>query len=490
MRPLTIPTTDSNLPSFLHPLYVEAQSELEMVSDVWTDLKNCQTTYLPKEDKEPYRAYHNRLNRTQFDNRFKPTVKGHAGLLSNFVLSKDIPASIESHKKNIDQQGNSLVSLLTEADEMVLRDGGCGIVVEYPTDPVDRLGQPLITSAADEQLFELRPYLVLINRRDILNWAIEYHAGKPFISFAVIRKSEFIQDGLFGIKVQTFYRVLTPGRFSDYLLKVGADGRWTSEQIRQGETSLNRVPLVWYSISENTLFQADPPFLNLARLNIEHLQKRSGLNEVLHKCNLPVPVRKGLIRSFDDLKSPVAKLVIGPNSVVDIPDNGDFYFAEPTGAAIAATQADIEKLEGAMDRLSLAFLTGGEVQKTATEVVLDTAQTQASLRGMAERKKSAVEQVFDLWAQYTGEQKGGTIEINARVLQVPATPQDVQVILEAMGLKISTRLGLEMLLQRGWLPQDVDLEREISLTEVRMDESMFATVERAAAEVDKIDDTV
>lgn len=462
------PTTDSSLPSFLHPLYVEVNADLEWVFDVWQDLKDCKAAYLPKEEKEPQQAYQNRLSRTQFDNRFMPAIKGHAGLLSNFVLSEDTPASMALYEKDIDQQGNSLRSCLSEADEMVLRDGGCGILVEYPPEPIDLEGNPLINNAADEQAFKLRPYLVLLDRRDILNWEIEYRAGKPFITFAVIRKSQFVREGLFGTKLLTFYRVLTPGRFEDYEL-VFTQGQWRSILINQGETSLDRVPLVWYSISENKLFQGAPPFMNLARLNVEHYQKRSSLNEVLHKCNLPVPVRKGLIQSIEDLVKPVAKLVIGPNSVVDVPETGDFYFAEPRGTAIGATQADIEKLEGAMDRVSLAFLTGGEAEKTATEVVLDTAQTQATLMGMAERKKSAIEQVMDLWSGYTGEEPGGSIEVNAKVLQLPPNPQDVQVILDAMGIKISNRLGLEMLLQRGWLPQETDIEAESQLTEMPLE---------------------
>lgn len=460
------PAADKNLPSFQHPLYVEVADDLQWAIDCWNELKDCKANYLPKEEKEPDQAYTNRLTRSQFDSRFAPALRGHAGLLSEFTLTGEAPQTVRDYEKNIDQQGNSLTTFLTEVDEMVLRDGGCGILVEYPPEPKDEQGNPLIQSAADEQAFEMRPYLVAIDRRDIINWDIEYVQGKPFIKFAVIREHHLVPDGEFGCEPKTYYRVLRPGSFEVYELEQ-SNGKWraTLHPELSGETNLDRVPLVWYSISNNKILQGNPPFLNLAKLNVEHFQKRSSLNEVLHKCNMPVPVRKGLIKSVQDLLKPVIKLVIGPNSVVDIPSDGDFYFAEPTGNAIAATQADIEKLEDAMDRMSLAFLSGGEVEKTATQALLDSAQIGATLKSMQLRKRSAVEQIFDLWIEYTGEKTAGSIEVSAKMLQLPPNPQDIGLILDAMGVKISNRLGLEMLLQRGWLPQDTDIDAEAALSE-------------------------
>ncbi|MBD1995996.1 DUF4055 domain-containing protein [Leptolyngbya sp. FACHB-541] len=458
------PTNDSSLPSFVHPQLAAVAEELGLVWDVWSELKDCKERYLPQENAEPPQAYKNRLKRSQFDSRFKPALKGHAGLLSDFVLTQDVAKSINDNERNIDQQGNDLTTFFTEVDEMVLRDGGCAILTEFSPEPVDGEGNSQIQTAADEALFELRPYLVAIDRRDILNWDVEYRQGKPFINLVTIRERRLVREGLFGTAEKTFYRVLQPGSFQVFEL-VHSGGKWRADVVEEGTTTLNRVPLVWYSISESKLFQAQPPFLNLARLNIEHLQKRSSLNEVLHKCNLPVPVRKGMVKSLADLIKPIAKLIIGPNSVVDVPTDGDFSFAEPTGNAIASTQGDIVKLEDAMDRVSLAFLSGGEGQKTATEVVLDTAQTQATLKGMARRKASSVEQIFELWTDYTKEKVSGSIEVNEKILQLPPDPQEVQIILDAMGVKISNRLGLTMLLQRRWLPIETDVEAELKLIE-------------------------
>lgn len=465
------PNTDSALPSFVHPALADVQAELTLCLDVWNELRgDLQANYLPQEPKEKPDAYKKRLGRTKFDSRFAPAIRGYAGLLSDFMLSDDVPSSITDAQKNIDQQGNSLKSFFTSVDEAVLRDGGCGILVEFPPEPTDDEGNPLIQSAADERAFELRPYLLQIDRRDILNWDVEYVQGKPFINQVVIREHREVKSGRFGCELVVRYRVLFPGGWEIWKIVPDPNGKsgWRADLLEQGQTNLDRVPLVWYSVSEGKLFQGLPPFLNMARLNIEHLQKRSDLNECLHKVNMPVPVRKGAVKPGGAAaKTPTQtppSLTIGPNSVVDVPVDGDFYFAEPTGAAIAASQADIDKIEKSMDRVSLAFLSG-DGDRTATEVILETAQTQATLKGVGERKKSCIEQVFDLWCDYTGDSEPGSIEQNEKILQVPPSPQEVQVILDAMGVKFSNRLGLMMLMQRGWLPDETDIEAELKLIE-------------------------
>lgn len=455
------PTNEPGLPSFLEQEYRDIEPDLQLVLDCWNSLKDHKALYLPQEEYEPSRAYQNRLDRTRFDNRFEPAIKGHAGLLSDFQLTEDCPDSLRQAVENIDLQGNDLTVIFQQLDEMLLRDGGVALLVEYPKE------DPSITTSLDLLQSGRRPYLIPIDRRNILNWETETIGGIPTITRVTIREYRKVKTGLFGSKVKIYYRVLTPGAYTVYEVVLGETG-WQAVLIEEGETDLNQVPIVWYSISGNELFVGKPPFLNLAGLNIEHFQKRSSLNEVLNKCNLPVPVRKGLIRSVQDLAKQVVKLIIGANSVVDVPADGDFYFAEPTGAAIGATQADIAKLEGAMDRESLAFLTGGEAQKTATEAIIDMAQTQCTIKGIARRKENAFQRLAVLWCAYTREQpptQSAGIKVNESILTPPANPQEVQVILDAMGIKISARLGLQMLLQRKWLPTDTNIEAEVAQIE-------------------------
>lgn len=306
-----------------------------------------------------------------------------------------------------------------------------------------------------------RPYFVRIDRRNILNWRIEYSNGQPSLTQVSIREIRTEPDGRFGSRQATYYRVLVPGGYTVYQIDMEG-GKPSLKIVEQGETSLDEIPIRYYSVTSSDWFEAKPPFVNLAELNVLHFIKRSQLDEVLRKCNLPTPVRK-VGRNMDELRK-MPPLVIGPNSVVDVPLDGDFFFAEPSGTAIAATQSDIERLEEAMNKVSLSFLTGDSTNRTATEVLLNSAQTQASLREMSARKASVIESCFQLWVKYTGESTVGGVEMDKRILQAPPTYQDVQTILNAIGVQISRETGLKMLVQRGWLPDDFDLDHELRLT--------------------------
>lgn len=456
--PPTNSINPNNLPSTLSGAVTAYQSNLILLLDCWNNLEGQEKIYLPKEAKEPPPAWSDRIRRTTFDNRFEPAIKDYAGLLSIFNLNDDVAQSILDNKNNIDQMGNDIWTFFHEADQYCLRDGWCGVMVEYP--PED----PNIDSQADLLESDRHPYLVLIDRRDIINWRTAKINGKPTLTQVTIQETRLEPNGDYGEQQAIYYRVLRPGEY--FIFQIMQQGNQQQLVLaEQGKTSLPSIPLVYYSVTESDLFAAKAPFLNLAKLNIEHYQKRSQLNEVLRKCNLPVPVRKGLIRTVDDIKK-VPPLVIGPNSVLDIPSEGDFFFAEPTGVAITASRDDIRDLETAMDRMTLDFLTSGEHQRTATEVVLDSTKTSANLKGVSRRKESAVQQIFSFWVQYTGESEGGGISQDESLLSIPLTSDQIDKLenLETAGI-ISHRTLLLLLKAGKVLPRQFDIDAELVATE-------------------------
>lgn len=455
--PFTQVIPQTNLPSTKICQVSAYESELQLLLDCWNELKEAERLYLPREAKEPNQAYFERIRRTHFDNRFEPAIKDYAGLLSIFSLNDDVAQSILDNKGNIDSLGNDIWTFFHEADQMTLRDGWCGIMVEFPT------ADPSIVSQSDLLASDRHPYLVVIDRRNILNWRLSQVNGKPKLQQITIQEHRSTPVGDFGEQTTTYYRVLRPGEWWLYqIIESETQNHQQLLKISSGTTSLTDIPLVYYSVTESQPFAAKAPFLNLAKLNIEHYQKRSQLNEVLRKCNLPVPVRRGLIRTMDDIKK-APPLIIGPNSVLDIPVDGDFFFAEPSGSAIASTKEDLKDLEAAMDRMCLNFLTSGQHQKTATEVLLDSTKTSANLKGVARRKESAVQQIFEFWADYTLEETSGTISLDESLLQMPLTSEQIDKLesLAVQGL-ISHRTLL-LLLQAGKvLPRQIDINAELN----------------------------
>jgi hypothetical protein len=148
---------------------------------------------------------------------------------------------------------------------------------------------------------------------------------------------------------------------------------------------------------------------------------------------------------------------------VDVSSEGDFYFAEPTGAAITGTQNDIASLQKAIDRVSLAFLSGGkEGAMTATEALLNTAQVTTTINTIARRKESVVQSIFEWWVFYTGEKTIGSIAIDDSIIQPAMTDQGAQIVLDQIGVSMSREFALGILQARNWLPEGVDVEAELA----------------------------
>jgi len=189
---------------------------------------------------------------------------------------------------------------------------------------------------------------------------------------------------------------------------------------------------------------------------------RSDLQELLHKCAMPVPVRKGAPTGANGKKAP---LVIGPNTAVDLDDNGDFTFAEPTGRSLERHQAEITHVEALMDRSGLNFLYGANI-KTATEASLRASQISSQVSSLIRNKTSSFVGVMRLWATYAGEIQTLTTEsgiaINDSLINRPIDPSGIaqMINLHTSGL-LSKRTVLDELQRGGILDPDMKIEAEL-----------------------------
>ncbi|MGL5060909.1 MAG: DUF4055 domain-containing protein [Microcoleus sp.] len=464
---------DPNLPNYVHDDLRAFEKELKVVFDAWNDLRDGFKDYIFKEREEPIDEYEKRLKSTVFDNLFKPAIKSYSGLLSRFKLLDATPKSIVQAIDNVDGRGNSLEVFLQDADDNVLRDGATAFIVDFPDTSELNIVTPLDLTRSG-----VRPFFALINRRDLINFDFDIEQGVHRLSFAIIRSERQERDGLYGRKTTEIFREFRRGdessNFQCYYMEweISEDKKKKKVAIQLGETryySSREIPIVIYSATDRDPLATLPPFLNTAMLNIQMLRKQCQLDEVLRKINFPVPVREGAAM----VASPSAPggfaypaLTTGSNHVVDLPIGGKFYFSEPTGAAIAATQEDIKNLRLAIDRVSLAFLGGQRSgSMTATEALLNTAQVTTTINGIARRKESVVQELFALWCSYTGEAIGedAGIAIDDSIIKPPMTEVGEQVVYQALNDRIiSPTVGYLKLKEGGALPEGISIEEEIA----------------------------
>ncbi|XHX80958.1 MAG: DUF4055 domain-containing protein [Stenomitos frigidus ULC029] len=494
------PFDNPDLPSYQHPSYRAVLPALIMIQDLWQGqwswMQNGAVTaldvakkYLPQEEKETDASYKARLLRSPFDNYLKDAIVGFSGLLSTLLVGETVIDSVKENIQDVDLTGSNLATFWSYCTESALKHGCTSVLTEYPQDPLDEEGNPIIQDLEIEREIRLRPYFCHIERYDILNWKRHFEHGKMILDVVVIRETVSEPLGIFGLTEVTQYRVLEPGAFSVWRIYEDDLGLPMAVIHESGlmldakKAPLPVIPLTLFSVTEADPFSAMPPFLDLLALNIRHFQSTSDYYEILRLCNLPVPVRTGVVVPGQVDFSNVPDAVIGPRSMIDVPIGGDFAFAEPSGATVEATRNSIKDLEDAIERKTLAFVGNGEAARTATEVSLKSAQTQATLQNMGVLKESAIEEALKHWALYLGmTEGGGTIECVKDVLTGPFDAQKIQAL---SALVTATQLDLETfleLLRDGKvIKKDADIPKIVSLVKAAKAEAMQQTLDAMAA---------
>jgi len=214
---------------------------------------------------------------------------------------------------------------------------------------------------------------------------------------------------------------------------------------------------------------------------------RSDLQELLHKCAMPVPVRTGARIGPDGRPVP---LVLGPNTAVDLDaEGGKFEFAEPSGRSLERHQAEIRHVEELMDRSGLNFLYGANI-KTATEASLRASQIASQVSALVRNKTAAFNMVMRLWAAYNGELNQITAEsgiaMNDSLINKPLGASEIAqlVNLYSQGI-LSKRTILDELQRGGILDPELKVDDEIARTEEdrkeELDQSIDETMKRQEA---------
>ena len=461
------PTDDPSLPSFVHPGLKEVTADLEMVRDCWDLLREAKAKYLPKEPKEPQRAYQGRVMRSKYPAFYRDGVVGFAGALSRWSL-RSAPTSFEAAQDNIDGEGTSLKAFLLLADALVLRDQGCLLMVDMP--------KSLPDSRGDEKALRRRPLLTMAERSSVLNWRTTKVAGREVPMAVTVREFHEVEVGGFGVEVEPRYRVMEGGTWRLIRLVAGKGrGRtsWAMEVVEEGvftgagSTPLTAPPVVWYSGAVGGGFGRGLLMLqSLAELSLAWYRKDSDQEELLHRCALPVGVRKGVPGAMGaDGQVRSAPLEIGPNSIVDIPNaDGDFRWEEISGSSLELREKSLERLEGLMDRQTLAFLMSGSANdRTATEAILAGAQLTASLAGVAEAKASVIQSVMALWAEMAGEQLPGDagLAMEKGLVEKPIDIDTLRETREWFNAQLLRRgTAVSVFGRAGLLPQGVTAEDE------------------------------
>ncbi|MDJ0723725.1 MAG: DUF4055 domain-containing protein [Prochloraceae cyanobacterium] len=395
------------------PDYLKNLPTLIYLEDMWTGLENWYKDgividvlkaerYLPKFKYEDDGIYRNRLALTSWDDKFKRTIEQDlAGLLSKMVVS-NLPPTLEENINNVDLSGNSLDVVLKTLDVLSLRDGSAFCLIDFPNEspPQNELERRRLRSRQ-------RPYLVPIPRKQIINWKYSNASGNLTIEQVVIKREIKKYLDRFDRQYVTQYLVLEPGTFEIY---EKTDAVSTEELIlvNRGQTSLDFVPIVGYSLHSSDPFLADFPLKCIADLNLDLYRYDADLKWSQHLANCPTlvyetmsKVKDGTLQGTQQTKQD-EELKIGAGQIIFA--ESKVYWLELEGKTLESTMKLMQLTNENIDRKSIGYLTGilGK-QKTATEISINASQAEANLEAISKQKQSAIEQILRVWQSYTNE---------------------------------------------------------------------------------------
>lgn len=454
-----------------HATLRSLREQLQLCFDCWNLLdapggtsRRC--VYLPPGAKEPDANYRNRVENARPSGFFRDALRTYAGMLS-FLEYLALPPSLQRVISDVDGRGTDLGVFLFIADLLVLRDGGCLILVLPPLRGWPSEGHRLDAIRRGDRLS--LPRLSLVPRGDLLDWHLPspdspphricwrqdrraprqplYDSAIPVHHLGPVgfgpdgAEAPRLEDWLYhqatlgddGLAVETFAAVPNGAGARGTVASSSAASGYEAQRL--GPPLLlprqHTMPVVWYAADGAAFGEGDLPHLGLANQYLTHYRLKSEYEDLLSRCALPVGVRSGLVdqygfqRSEDGEARSPEQLVLSTSTFMDLPEGADFNWKEIRARSLAEHRAYLTLLDETMRRDALVPTQNRGAGRSETEISLTAGQAYALLQSLATQKTSVFATVLEHWCSLTGDclVAGAGLALTVTPLTPPLRPQ-------------------------------------------------------------------
>ena len=370
-------------------------------------LRNNSESFLPLEPREDYQAYQSRVDRAVFSPYTQRLIRAATGL----ILRKPItligdPYWTDVFAKDVDGCKSDLDEYARRVLICSLTYGQSHVLVDYPA-PTGAL------SLAEERALNRRPYWIEVDPMNIYGWRLDREVNYGNLIQVRIGEQAVVPSGEFGEEVFDQVRVIEPGKYRVYRDKEkNKDLYWkdssyagnfnapAGEQefdlVESGEFSLGEVPLVTIYSGKTDTMTSNPPLLDIAYLNLAHIQRQADLIHSLHVASQPMLVLEG----WDDQTKDMS---ISVNYAMATQPGNKVYYVEPASSAFEAQAAEIQELQQQMATLGISTLSQQKfVAESADARRLDRVDTNSMLSMVSLELEQKLQKVFNLSANYVG----------------------------------------------------------------------------------------
>jgi len=428
--------------------------------------------WLPSEPGEDPQAWQIRVGRSVLHNAYRDTIDKLASKpFSRAITLKEkelLPEPLELIEHDCDREGTSLTSFFLEVWEAASVHGLTHVLVDMPATSV-----PM--TLADERSKGVRPYFTHIPASNLVGWqSITNDVGHRKLTQIRFWESMPENKGKYGDARRGQIRVITcdpnggGGTFEVWRVEDNSD--WVL--VDSGVHDFKEIPLVTVYFNRSGYMTAEPPFEDLAWLNLAHFQSDSDQRNILRIVRVAPLAATGL--SSEELKIPI---VIGPRSALKSTNkDAKFYFVEHTGKSTEAGANDLKVLEERMEIMGLQPLVARSANDTATGKKINEGRSDSTVHRWVEMLEAAIDRCYDFAASHIGESAldekfGADVFNDFAALMLGSTHGDLLTRIRKQG-DITRKTFLYELKRRAILSDRIDPDEENEAVEAEAAESM------------------
>ena len=406
--------------------------------------------FLPRHPAESSGVYKTRLQKTFLDNFVGLAIDKAAGkLFSKEIQVDDVPADIETLIENIDRQGRALDPFMLDVAKTAFQDGISYVMADMPR--VEG-----VQTLADEKALGVRPYAIHIKPSSVLEIVSEMIGGVDTLTRVRIREVISVPDGWDYVtieQIRVWYRENGVVRWELYRQE---KDRKTWYLYDEGMTTFKAIYLVPFYTNRTGFMEGEPPFQNVAESNLEHWVVKSEFSHALSMQCFGMLTATGV--NLED------QIEVGPGKVLkaSAPD-AKFAYAEPTGAGITLASDALKAIESRIETAGVNLRVENAGKVTATAAALDSEDTNAGLKAVANGFSDSIELLFQYFAEMMGQptESAGTARVNDGFGQKHGTAAGMAEVAKGRALgDISRAAWVEIMQWRNEIPADFDIEAD------------------------------
>lgn len=408
----------------VHPQYEIFRPLWEKMLDCFKGadhIKTLGTKYLPAlpsmdydgmgPGEDGYKRYQAYLARARFPEYVTDAVLNHGGTLHRKPAVITLPEGMEFLRKKATSKGEGLDQLLRRINELQLRDGRLGLLVDLP---------------AGESRGTL-PYIAVYEALSVRNWDDgEHELGATNLNLVVLDESMDVLDhASMNWSWKTRYRILSLGsletdeaegtgavyrqRMDEVLGTDGGDGSADTNADPESwivpmynGRRMDRIPFVFCNAMDLVTEPDRPPLLTLANASIGIYQGEADYRQSLFMQSQDTLIVKGGMTNGNQVDDQ-APVRVGAGARIDVSPEGDAKYIGTNSQGIPEQRKALEA-----DHTDAAARSGqltsseSASQESGDALRIRTATKTASLVGIAHTGAAALEEVLRMIAEWMG----------------------------------------------------------------------------------------